>query len=94
MIREETKRMLAIAKTMFKKYFTWRYYAIAGMGILCTVIHVRIGERTFRSFAEIFYWPNGICADMIVTYGALLCFEVALLVAIVPLIKDLCKGEF
>lgn len=36
--------------------------------LLLLLIHENIKPRTIRTLQDMFYWPDGICLDMIIVY--------------------------
>ena len=51
---------------MFKEFITKAYVAKRLIIFLLCIVHDFTKYKSCRSFADIFYWPEGFCADMVV----------------------------
>ena len=63
---------------MFKEFITKTYVAKRLILFLLCIVHDFTKYKLCRSFADIFYWPEGFCADTVVIVlfflFAILCF--------------------
>ncbi len=63
-------------KTMVRDKWFW---SLRGLLIMLLVLHEYYRTITRRSFTELFYWPEGICIDMIIVISffciAVICIE-------------------
>lgn len=52
-----------------KKYVFTKVFIIPRIILLLLLlIHENIKPRTIRTLQDMFYWPDGICLDMIIVY--------------------------
>lgn len=75
---------------LIKKYMISKLFIIPRIILLLLLsIHENVKPRTLRTLQDMFYWPDGICPDMIIVYIFLICCLSILLIDFIQFSKIL-----
>lgn len=67
-------------KDIVEYYFSLKSIIPRLVLLMMLPVHDIVKTRTLRTFIDLFYWPDGICLDMIIVYVLLIgCLFVVLM---------------